>query len=465
MARIGLVVDSAAAGCGCEPDARLRRGELLLCGLRCEQRARELFVLGRSLVERGHRHSALARRTAHAHHVTGRRSARARASTSRCTRSSRRTGARARAPAEQFASRARDRVGRTRPSRAVDLDARAIERDLAGGRRVRVKQRRTATAAGLHGRITPGSRVKPTAGRREAARDPRFTRRSRASPRNLTPARQAELMTRSLWLLGCALHRLRRASDDEDQDPRRGDGAVGARLRQVKASRCRPAARAPTSRVRATSDARVSSVRSSRSPRSRSTKHAKLGVDDPRGRALGLVLAPVTIPISGDHHGALSSRARMIDGARDAAVRTETLDCTQRSFGAALELQFPSGDMHRGKTDAERRAGARDPTRRAVRGQGRACAVDQVTAELHYEQSRCRRSPCPRRGRGVPRAASDCGRVTLKLTINERGPSRGYGCRRASGAAAHLHRYEDLLGIVFPRTLRATTLVLPAPTS
>jgi hypothetical protein len=194
------------------------------------------------------------------------------------------------------------------------------------------------------------------------------------------------------------------------------------------------------------------------------SKRAKLGVDDPRGRALGVVLAPVTIPISALITGLVVASSDKQTTRITKPLRTETEECTTDAAGLALELQFPSGHVHRGKTDANGVLIAAIPIDEPYVGSVTVRGAN-TTSELHYEQqvppitaTRIAIESC--------RAQYQVTGITLKLTIDERGHAARVWL---SAGDDHLAACvtTKMAGVVFPRALRGRTVVLPfeAPTT
>lgn len=194
------------------------------------------------------------------------------------------------------------------------------------------------------------------------------------------------------------------------------------------------------------------------------SKHAKLGVDDPRGRALGLLFAPVTLPVSAIITGFVLLGADDETTRQSTPVKTETLACTSAADDLALELQFPSGHIYRGKTDDNGVLVAAIPSDEpyvgsvSVKGQ-------TIDTQIHYEQV----VPPVTATRD---AALTCltehklAGVTLKLTIDEHGKVARMAASAGDGNFSACIS-KRLATTVFPASLRNATVVLPfeAPTS
>jgi hypothetical protein len=189
------------------------------------------------------------------------------------------------------------------------------------------------------------------------------------------------------------------------------------------------------------------------------SKHAKLGVDDPRGRALGLLVAPVTIPISAIITGFVLLNSDDSTTRRTRLLGTETYDCQQDAAGYALALEFPSGHVYRGRTDDSGVLAFAIPADEPYSGQVTVRGA-HGSAEVHYEQPR---PPIAEARDALDHcaAAQQMAAVTLKLTINDRGRAvrvwLSAGDEKLNQCVA-----TKIAGLVFPTTMRNTTVVLPA---
>jgi hypothetical protein len=188
------------------------------------------------------------------------------------------------------------------------------------------------------------------------------------------------------------------------------------------------------------------------------TKHAKLGVDDPRGRALGIFLAPVTIPISAIVTGFIVAGADDDVQRVTKPLRTETIECTTDAADLAVELQFPSGHIYRGKTDDNGVLVSAIPNEEPYTGSV-IVRSGSTTAEVSYEQ---RVPPITVARDAVEgcRAERQVTAVTLKLTIDDRGLAARVWLSAGDDELAGCVRTK-IAGVVFPTALRNTTVVLP----
>ena len=188
------------------------------------------------------------------------------------------------------------------------------------------------------------------------------------------------------------------------------------------------------------------------------TKHAKLGVDDPRGRALGFFLAPVTIPISAIITGFIVASSDDSTTRVTKPLRTETIECSSEAAGFALELEFPSGHIYRGKTDENGVLVFAIPSDEPYSGQV-AVRGEHVEAQVHYEQQ-VPPITAVRDAVETCRAQHAVAGVTVKLTINDRGLATRLWL---SSGDEKLHACvgTKLGTVVFPTSAHNTTLVLP----
>jgi hypothetical protein len=194
------------------------------------------------------------------------------------------------------------------------------------------------------------------------------------------------------------------------------------------------------------------------------SKRAKLGVDDPRGRALGVIFSPVTIPISAIITGLVVASSDSETKRVPQLIRTETIDCATDASGLALELQFPSGQILHGKTDSHGVLIAAIPREEPYAGNV-IVRGEAATAELHYEQQV---PPITATRNAVEscRAEHRITNVTVKLTIDDRGHAARVWLSAGDDQLVTCVT-ANIAGVVFPSTLRNTTVVLlfEAPTT
>jgi hypothetical protein len=190
--------------------------------------------------------------------------------------------------------------------------------------------------------------------------------------------------------------------------------------------------------------------------------HAKMNVDDPRLVALGLVAAPVTLPVSAIITGLIVASADDETSRTRRRLRTETVACTTDADGVALELQFPSGQIYRGRTDRHGVLALAIPAAEPYTGDVAVRGGD-AAAQVHYEQ---KRPPVTAARDAIERCRAELHveGVTVRITIDGRG-----GATRLSAASDTFDACvrRNISGVTFPATLRNTTIVLPfeAPTT
>jgi len=188
------------------------------------------------------------------------------------------------------------------------------------------------------------------------------------------------------------------------------------------------------------------------------SKHATLGVDDPRGRAVGFFFSPVTIPISAIITGIIVASSDDETKRVTKPLRTETMECHADGADYPLELEFPTGHIYRGKTDANGVFALAIPRDEPYSGQVTVRSA-QATAQLHYEQTL---PPVTAARDAIEscRAENNSPGVTVKLTINERGVATRVWLS-AGDAKLHACVATKIAGVIFPTALHDTTVVLP----
>ncbi|HEX5063948.1 MAG TPA: hypothetical protein VFV99_31430 [Kofleriaceae bacterium] len=189
------------------------------------------------------------------------------------------------------------------------------------------------------------------------------------------------------------------------------------------------------------------------------SKHARLGVDDPRGRAVGIVLSPVTMPISAIITGIIVASSDDETTRVTKPLRIETTECHTDAAEYPLELEFPTGHIYRGKTDKNGVLALAIPRDEPYVGQV-AVRSTQATAELHYEQTL---PPVTATRDAIEscRTENNVDGVTAKLTID----TRGFATRlwlSAGDAKLHACVATKIAGVVFPAALHNATVVLPS---
>jgi hypothetical protein len=306
--------------------------------------------------------------------------------------------------------------------------------------------------------------VKPTAPAREVGVNDRLHAKITGPSRQAHDGReQAEVMTRSLLLLavlgtGCVILPTTKTTTRNagTEQSALAYGKITATTLQTASSRTDVRVRATNYRECQRQIFAVTEIKKS--------KHAKLGVDDPRGRALGIIFAPVTLPISAIITGIVVASADDETKRMQKPLRTETSACTTDAAGLSLDVQFPSGAIQRGRTDSHGVLVAAIPSDEPYAGNVIVRGA-QVTAEVHYEQAVPPISAA-RNAVEACRAEYQVGGVTLKLTIDARGLAARTWMSAGDDRVTACVRAR-IAGVVFPRSLRDATLVLSfeAPTT
>jgi hypothetical protein len=193
------------------------------------------------------------------------------------------------------------------------------------------------------------------------------------------------------------------------------------------------------------------------------TKHAKLGVDDPRGRALGIFLAPITIPISAIITGIAIAGADPEKTRVPKLLGTETFECASEAAGLALELEFPSGRVERGKTDDNGVLVVSIPSDEPYSGKV-SVRGEHTTAQIQYEQT-VPPVTVARDAMESCRATHNIDAGTLKLTIDDRGRVQSVWLSTGDDTLKTCVATK-MAGVIFPTTLRNMTVVVSfaAPT-
>lgn len=193
-------------------------------------------------------------------------------------------------------------------------------------------------------------------------------------------------------------------------------------------------------------------------------KSARFGVDDPRGRVVGMFVAPLTIPISAIITGLIVAASEDETSRVTTPLRTETTPCATDAANVALDLQFPSGHIYRGKTDANGMLVAEIPADEPYIGDVVVRSAETST-DVHYEQT-----PPPvtvaRDAVDACRVGQQLAGVRLELAIDERGRVTRIGLS-AGDATFHACVRQRIGRAIFPRPMRNAIVVLPldAPTT
>jgi hypothetical protein len=182
------------------------------------------------------------------------------------------------------------------------------------------------------------------------------------------------------------------------------------------------------------------------------------GAKDPRARAFGVVLAPLTMPIS-----AVVSALIVLDDDGETLERTrvdhtEKLRCTRPAQGVAVELVVPSGRVLRGRADANGVATITLPLSEPYHGLAVARAE---TASTRVAFARPEPAVSAVRDAALACAMTQprTGAVRIVLTIDARGRASDLRIAGDSDLAGCIRTV--IAAVTFPPSQRASTLVLP----
>ena len=188
------------------------------------------------------------------------------------------------------------------------------------------------------------------------------------------------------------------------------------------------------------------------------SKQARLGVDDPRGRAVGLFISPVTIPISAIITGIIVAASDDEIKRVTKPLRIETTECHVDAADYPVELEFPTGHIYRGKTDKNGVLALAIPRDEPYVGQVTVRST-QATTQVHYEQTL---PPVTATRDAIEscRTENNVSGVTVKLMIDDRGLATRVSLS-AGDAKLHACVATKIAGVVFPPALHNATVVLP----
>lgn len=151
-------------------------------------------------------------------------------------------------------------------------------------------------------------------------------------------------------------------------------------------------------------------------------RKAKLGgADDPRAMVFGLVLAPVTIPLSAIITGFILAGDDPQTKLETKLLGTERFACSQAGAHVAVQVSLPSGGMLHGQTDAQGDASFTIPMTESYVGSVGLVAEGAAPSQVAYAM--------PRPAITVARdAVTECatqqgitGAIELKVRINDAG--------------------------------------------
>jgi hypothetical protein len=191
------------------------------------------------------------------------------------------------------------------------------------------------------------------------------------------------------------------------------------------------------------------------------TKHAKLGgARDPRALAFGAILAPITIPVSALVTGVIIATDRGVTSHTTEHSATKQFACQRAAHGVVVTMALPSGARVQRTADADGRVDLEIPDAEPTEGVVHVSASGAAEQRLAYA--------VPRPPLGIARdAVTACsaqhhveGRVTLKLTIGDRGLVKRMGLSAGDRELARCVA-KQLTGVTFPLATRGNELSLP----
>jgi hypothetical protein len=181
------------------------------------------------------------------------------------------------------------------------------------------------------------------------------------------------------------------------------------------------------------------------------------GVDDPRARVVGVLIAPLTIPIS-----AAISAVEVSDGSGTTEqVRvdhTEKLRCTRPAEGLAIELVVPSGRVLRGTVDATGVAQITLPVSEPYRGTAVARA-EATTTRIAFERDKPAVSAVRDAALACATSLNKTGAVKVVVAVDETGAAFDLAIAGDPDLATCVH--SAIAHVTFPPAQRASTVVLP----
>lgn len=189
------------------------------------------------------------------------------------------------------------------------------------------------------------------------------------------------------------------------------------------------------------------------------TRHARLGgSSDPRGRAFGFLISPLTIPISAAITGLMvASHGTKVERATTLQQVTK-LGCTTVATRLPIELVLASGRTIRGVTDERGMVTLWIPTSEPYQGTVIARA-GQATATTTYERPRPAMAVLRDTTRTCAKRHEIIGLLTLRVTVDTRGAPLQIATDRGPGELATCIG-SAIAKLRFPDEQREATLVL-----
>jgi hypothetical protein len=191
------------------------------------------------------------------------------------------------------------------------------------------------------------------------------------------------------------------------------------------------------------------------------TKHARLGgTSDPRGRAFGFLLAPITIPISAIITGLAVAADTGHTEEVTKAIGTKRFACSLEANQLTLAFALPSGAVVQQTTPRDGRIALAIPDSEPYQGAITVSAPSAPTQQVAYTLPK----PAVTAARDTILACSAVhgvtGNVTAKLSIDSVGLTTRVWLS-AGDATYNVCVAKGVSSLRFPEATRATTLSLP----
>lgn len=189
------------------------------------------------------------------------------------------------------------------------------------------------------------------------------------------------------------------------------------------------------------------------------TKHAKLGgTEDPRGRAFGALIAPLTIPISAAITGLMvAGSAKVVR--KETLKRAVTEPCPTVAVNLPVELVLASGRTLTLHTDERGMVSVAVPETEPYQGEVIARA-NGVSDRASYVRPRPALSQVRDATRSCAARHRVTGRLELRVTVDPKGSPTQIGTNQGTGELATCVG-AAISKLRFPAAQRGATLVLP----
>jgi hypothetical protein len=192
-----------------------------------------------------------------------------------------------------------------------------------------------------------------------------------------------------------------------------------------------------------------------------SEKHARLGgATDPRARAFGFILSPLTIPVSAIITGFAVAADTPKTSTTTRALGTKSFACSLEADKLTVRVTLPSGFVAERTTGVDGKVEVELPETEAY--QGTATITAPTAPDLAFAYTMPKPAITTTRDAVIACASEHrvSGTVTAKLTINDSG--RATRLWVSTGDSAFILCVSKQLGALrFPEHTRSSTLALP----